>query len=449
MSTQDDINNFGPSNNASDLLTLAAQTANTTTNRIVSVATVNDLPDLANGEVEPGTIFYVEDLRIPIIAQPGRWTGLDNRTLRSDFSLKVLLAWGNNNFGQLGTNEGITSSRSSPVAVVGGFTDWCQISAGSDRTIGLRENGTAWAWGCNGTGRLGDNTTITRSSPVAVVGGFTDWCQISAGRGTHTLGVRNNGTAWAWGSNQTGRLGTGNTISASSPVSVIGGFTDWRQVGAGFAHSLGVRINGTAWAWGFNGSGRLGDNSITDRSSPVSVVGGFTDWCQVSAGVAHSLGLRTNCTAWAWGCNPVGQLGDISIVSKLSPVSVAGGFTDWCQISAGSYHSLGLRTNGTVWAWGCNGDGRLGDNNNPIFHQSSPVSVVGGFTDWCQISAGGSHSLGMRTNSTVWAWGFNQNGQLGDNTVTAKSSPVSVVGGITDWCQISAGGTASIALRIC
>jgi alpha-tubulin suppressor-like RCC1 family protein len=201
---------------------------------------------------------------------------------------------------------------------------------------------------------------VSKSSPVSVVGGFTDWCQVSVNEG-HSLGVRQNGTAWAWGTATLGRLGDNTVVTKSSPVSVVGGFTDWCQVSAGDTHSLGVRQNGTAWAWGCNGSGRLGNNATVDRSSPVSVVGNFTDWCQVSAGNAHSLGVRQNGSAWAWGLNTNGQLGDNTAVTKSSPVSVRGGFTDWCQVDAGSIHSLGVRTNGSLWAWGSNLTGRLGD----------------------------------------------------------------------------------------
>jgi alpha-tubulin suppressor-like RCC1 family protein len=180
---------------------------------------------------------------------------------------------------------------------------------------------------------MGDNTTVNKSSPVSVVGGFTDWISVSA-KDTHSLGVRANGTAWAWG------RGMGVSVTAlrstkSSPVSVVGDFTDWIQVSAGDGHSLGLRANGTAWAWGNGGDGRLGDNTTVDKSSPVSVVGDFTDWTQVSGRERFSIGISANGTAWAWGFNTSGQLGDNTAVNKSSPVSVVGGFTDWIQVSAG------------------------------------------------------------------------------------------------------------------
>ena len=144
-----------------------------------------------------------------------------------------------------------------------------------------------------------------------------------------------------------------------------------------------------AWAWGVNTNGILGDNTTTSRSSPVSVVGGFTDWAQVSAGNTHSLALRGNGLAWAWGSNVEGQLGDGTVTSRLSPVSVAGNIA-WKDISAGDKHNLALRGNGSIWAWGLNSSGQLGDATTT--NQSSPVSVVGGFTDWTQISAGYTHN---------------------------------------------------------
>jgi alpha-tubulin suppressor-like RCC1 family protein len=409
-------------------------------NPVYSVSTFNNLPVSDNFI---GRMIFVQDESRYYFYSGTVWSN-EFSTKTSSFLIKSdeSFSWGHNSLGRLG--DGTTTSRSSPVSVVGGFTDWCQISAGRYHSLGLRTNGTAWAWGNNSYGRLGDGTTTTRSSPVSVVGGFTDWLQVSAAC-AHSLGVRTDGTAWAWGCGAHGRLGSGTTNNTSSPVSVVGGFTDWCQVSAHGSHSLGVRTNGTAWAWGANSYGRLGDGTTISRSSPVSVVGGFTDWCQVSAGECHSLGVRSNGTAWAWGYNNCGRLGDGTTISKTSPVSVVGGFTDWCQISAGSGHSLGVRTDGTAWAWGCGAHGRLGDGIST--NKSSPVSVVGGFTDWCQVSAGGCHSLGLRTNGTAWAWGQGCCGQLGDGTTSAKSSPVSVLGRFSDWCQVSAGACHSIGVR--
>ena len=251
--------------------------------------------------------------------------------------------------------------------------------------MGLQSNGTLWAWGYGGYGRLGNNCTAARSSPVSVVGGFTDWCYISAGRSS--FGIRTNGVLYAWGQNG-GRLGDGTAVNRSSPVSVVGGFTDWCAVHNRNPHTVAVRTNGTAWAWGCNGQGRLGDNSITNRSSPVSVVGGFTDWCQVATAYNASIGLRTGGTIYSWGSNGRGLLGiNTCGGSCVSPVVISGGVTNWCQI-ASTYNSFSaLKTDGTIWSWGYNTSGQLGDNTNSS--RSSPVSVVGGITNWCYLGSGG------------------------------------------------------------
>ena len=418
----------------------AASIASSDVSLFVENATT--LPNLSDVNIPDGQIVFVRSINLHVVSWRKQWMSLDGRVFRNDGKTNTIWTWGCNNRGQLGDNTAV--SRSSPVSVVGGFTDWCQVSAGTAHTAAVRTNGTIWTWGENGTGRLGDNTAVSRSSPVSVVGGFTDWCQVSASV-VHTAAVRTNGTIWAWGCNGNGRLGDNTTVPNSSPVSVVGGFTDWCQVSTGQSHTTAIRTNGTIWSWGYNSCGQLGDNTIVDKSSPVSVVGGFTDWCQVSAGGYHTAAVRSNCTIWTWGCNNCGQLGDNTIVSRSSPVSVVGGFTDWCQVSVGCIHTAAVRTNGTIWAWGYNAFGRLGDGSS--LAKSSPVSVVGGFTDWCQVSAGNAHTAAVRTNGTIWTWGENGTGRLGDNTTTNRSSPVSVVGGFTDWCQVSAGCGHSTAVR--
>jgi alpha-tubulin suppressor-like RCC1 family protein len=418
------------------ILSLTALTL-ANSNRVLTVPEISDLSNLSS--TFTGSIVFVESANTPYIKKSnGTWVIIDpNRNVPGNTR-----AWGSNLNGNLGDNS--LTNRSSPVSVVGGFSDWVQVSAGGVHSLGLRANGSAWAWGLNTSGQLGGDSTTARSSPVSVVGGFGDWIQVSAG-GVHSLAVRANGSAWAWGNNTSGRLGDGTVTARSSPVSVVGGFSDWVQVSAGDAHNLAVRANGSAWAWGLNTSGRLGDGTITSRTSPVSVVGGFSDWVQVSAGNAHSLGVRANGTAWAWGLNGSGRLGDGTVISRLSPVSVVGGFTDWVQVSAGTAHSLAIRANGTAWAWGLNGSGRLGDGTTTT--RSSPVSVVGGFSDWVQVSAGRYHSIGVRANGSAWAWGLNSSGQLGDGSINDKVSPVSVAGGFTDWVQVSAGYTHSLGVR--
>jgi alpha-tubulin suppressor-like RCC1 family protein len=410
-----------------------------------SVANTASLPAAADNK---GRFIYIEDLCDYRFSDGTTWSN-DLNSVATDFQI-----WGAgcNRWGTLGTSN--LTCRSSPVSVVGGVTDWCQVSQGGSFNLALRANGTLWSWGLNSSRTfLGQNNTICcQNSPITVAGGFTDWRQISAG-GAGGLGLRANGTLWGWGYNGWGRIGDGTTYDRSSPVSVVGGFTDWCRVSAGYRHALGVRTNGTLWVWGFNSYGQLGTNSVTATSSPVTPLGGFTDWCQVSAGRDHSLALRTNGTLWAWGGSSyggTGLLGDNDTVRRSSPVSVVGGVTDWCTLAQGSVrnHNLAIRTNGTLWAWGGNGLGQLGDGT--FDNRSSPVSVIGGFTDWCQVAAGPSQSSAVRTNGTLWMWGRNQYGQLGINSVDTfppPASPVVPCGGLSGWCQTAMGSGAFAAIR--
>ena len=297
--------------------------------------------------------------------------------------------------------------------------------------------------GCNSSGQLGDNTTVTKSSPVSVTGGITTWTDVSVKK-LSGFGITSDGTIWSWGSNANGILGDNTGIDKSSPVSVVGGFT-WCNVSAGgISHVMALKNDNTAWGWGIDVGGKIGNGigAGYNRSSPVSVVGGFT-WCKVEAAYSSSIGIKNDGTLWAWGYGYCGQLGDGTTTDKCSPISVVGGFADWCEIGSGTNRIFGIRANGTLWAWGKAYCGTLGDGTT--VDKSSPVSVVGGFTDWCQATGGLFQSLGIRTNGTAWAWGCGAG--LGANTITPSSSPISVVGGFTDWCQIDSSGNRVIAAR--
>jgi len=403
-----------------------------------TVKTVANYSDLLLEYPREGEVYFVENEEQLYYGFNGLWY-LISRTATT-----IAYGWGINQYGSLG--DGTTSSRSSPVTVLGGFTDWSAVSSSRYGGAGIRADGTLWSWGysSNSVPMLGDNTIVPKSSPVSVVGGFTDWVSVSRGQ-FFSSALRSSGQIWCWGQNTNGQLGDDTTTARRSPVSLIGGISDWTKHSSGFSHSLALRSNGTLWAWGNGLSGQLGNNASSNRSSPVSVVGGFTDWVSVDGGNIYTLAVRANGTAWAWGNGGNGRLGDNTTSNRSSPVSVVGGFTDWIFLSAGERHSLGLRSNGTIWSWGYNTSGQLGDNTTVT--KSSPVSVVGGFTDWTSINAADAHNVALRANGTLWSWGANSFGQLGDNTTSNRSSPVSVVGGFTDWVVVSATQLNVLAIR--
>ena len=437
------INSLSTSTSTLDILVLTEaltklQTAQDTTP--VSVYTSKTLPASPSSNNQ---IIFLDDIDNFAIFSEGNWYSLDGTLF--PLAVSDLYAWGNGAQGKLGNNT--TTNLSSPNSVVGGINTWCQVSSSFKHTAAVTLSGKLFTWGCNGHFQIGDGTGTSRSSPVSILGGFTDWCQVAGGY-CHTAAVRTNGTLWTWGSGGDGRLGDGTTTDKCSPVSVVGGFTDWCQVSAGEKFTVALRQNGTIWTFGWNNKGQLGrNNQDIHTCSPVSIVGGITDWAQISAGFEHVVALRQNGTVWAWGDGGKGQLGNNFNTNRSSPVSVVGGFTDWCQVSAGTCHTAAVRTNGTLWTWGDAGNGRLGHGCVGLAaNRSSPVSVIGGFTDWCQVSAGGSHTAAVRTNGTLWAWGDGVNGRLGDYTTVDKCSPVSVVGGFTNWCKVSSGDLHTLGI---
>jgi alpha-tubulin suppressor-like RCC1 family protein len=445
------INNINNLDGATkeELLLLAKSVNELTTDRIVTVPTVDDLPllydDISEEYTFPsGNIFCVDSLNVLVISSDGKWIGMDGRLLRQDRPDKILYAWGDNNVGKLGTNDDINTS--SPVTVAGGITNWSQISAGGYHSLALTDVGVLYAWGNNNRGEIGDGTYgTTLTSPVTVIGGIANWSKISTGN-QFSLALTDTGILYAWGTNYFGEIGDGTYGSPrSSPVTVIGGITNWSQISAGQNHNLALTDAGVLYAWGANFSGRLGDDTVITRSSPVTVVGGITNWTQISGGAVHNLALTDTGILYAWGLNNRGQVGDDTVIARSSPVTVVGGITNWTQISTGEEHSLALTDTGVLYAWGRINRGQIGDGIRT--NRSSPVTVVGGITNWSQISVGSDHNLALTDTGVLYAWGTNF-GRLGDGTTTYRSSPVTVVGGITSWNQISAGGDHNLAINI-
>jgi alpha-tubulin suppressor-like RCC1 family protein len=362
-----------------------------------------------------------------------------------------LWAWGENGYGQLG--QGNTTYYSSPVQV-GNLNNWKQISAGQTCSIAIKTDGTLWSWGWNSTGQLGQGNTTNYSSPVQV-GALTVWKQVSTGYdailgvGAQAAAITTSGALWMWGSNLVGQLGinTTGTRYYSSPVQV-GALTNWKQVSCenNCSHVLSVKTDGTLWAWGANQYGQLGINTTgtTYYSSPVQV-GTLTNWKQVSNGQWTSFAIKTDGTLWAWGYNAssgslgLGFSGNSSYYS--SPVQV-GALNNWKQVSSGLYYSSAIKTDGTLWAWGENVGGQLGQGNTTSY--SSPVQI-GTLTNWKQVSSGYQQTLAVKTDGTLWTWGANQSGQLGQGNRTYYSSPVQV-GSLTNWKYAGAGVSFNSAI---
>jgi alpha-tubulin suppressor-like RCC1 family protein len=352
------------------------------------------------------------------------------------------VSWGDNQHGELG--NGTTTASATYAGVSGLSSGVAQVSAGlDDNSMALTTGGTVWTWGDEVT--LGTGSTVDSTVPVQVPGlaGIT---QIAAGSFGFDLALRSDGTVWGWGLNVLGQLGDGNTVSSQTPVQVTG-LTGVTQVAAGDGFGLALRSDGTVWAWGWDRNGVLGDGAATGSDSDVPVqVTGLSNVIQVAAGPTAAMAVRVQFrrgsvavrTVWTWGNNSFGELGDGTTTSSATPVEVSGvNVPAVTAISAGGGFSLVLGSDGSVWGWGANSLGELG--NGTTTRALRPVEVLVGAVT--AISAGGSHALVLLRGGNVLAWGTGLFGP-GTSSLTPK-----VVPSLTGVTQISAGDDYSLAVH--
>lgn len=353
-------------------------------------------------------------------------------------------AWGRNTSGQIGIGDTGGNPVPSPALVIPpGVTT---VSAGGSHSMVLMADSTIKVWGENQDGQLGLGDTTDRSSPAAL--SLTNVADISAG-GSHSLALMSNNTIKAWGKNDRGQLTSAGGSGSPSPVDVS--LPNVIAISAGENHSLAL-VSGppglrNVRAWGADGSGQLGDGlPLTDSSAPVEP--NLRRVTAISAGGRHSLALDRDNDVWAWGNNTDGQSGPNAGSGSASPVLVFNlnvpGPSGATSIAAGGRHSLAVKSDGTVWAWGDNTSGQLG-NVTAGSRSSTPVQVTG-LTGVTKIAASGRHSLALKSDGTVWAWGSNDHGQIGTGLTGGQVSTPVVIASLIDAARIDAGNDHSLAL---
>ena len=313
------------------------------------------------------------------------------------------------------------------------------ISTGWYHSLLGRPDGTVAAFGLNNVGQLGNNTTVDARVPTAVPG-LSGVTQVAAGY-AHSLALKDDGTVWAWGYNAYGNLGNNSTVQSNVPVRVAG-LTGVVSVSTSFNHNLALKSDGTVWAWGYNSNGQLGNNTTTQSNTPVKVPG-LASIVSVSAGYAHSLTLRSDGGVFAFGLNNGGQLGNGNTVDSHAPIQVAN-IVSAVAVDAGLAHSVALRGDGQVWTWGYNAYGQLGNNSTV---QANVAIVVPGLSGVTAVSAhGGYDTMARKADGTLWAWGYNADGQLGNNSTIQSNVPIQVPG-LAAVTQASAGIYHTLAAK--
>ena len=335
--------------------------------------------------------------------------------------------WGNNASGEVG--DGTLVNQLAPVSMVG-VDGVVSMAVGPTHGLLVRSSGAVSSWGHNRSGQLGDGGTTDRAAP-GPVGGVSGVTRLAAGN-AFSVTLDSGGAVWAWGNNASGQLGDGSApTDHSAPVAVsgLGVGSGVVEIAAGASPALALKSDGSVWAWGNNASGQLGSGDApTDHPVPVQV-SGLGGVVAITAGDTFSLALKSDGSVLAWGNNASGQLGDGSApADHSSPVAVGalGIGSGVARIVGGGTHSIALTADGRVYAWGNNASGQVGDGSAPA-DQHVPI-LIGGLSNIVDIAAGRAHSVAVASDGTVFSWGDNILGQLGDGTNTKRSVPGPVTG---------------------
>jgi alpha-tubulin suppressor-like RCC1 family protein len=355
----------------------------------------------------------------------------------------LIFGTGGNSNGELGQNDVIP--RSSPTQIPG--TGWQFAAMGYYHSLLLKNDGTLFTTGYGVIGELGQNvhtTNASRSSPVQVPG--TEWGLVAAAY-QRSGAVKTDGTLWGWGMNTYGELGQNSIVQYSSPRQIPG--TEWSYAQGGFSMgdyggytTFGIKTDGTLWGWGRGPYGRIGNNVGSNNyypSSPTQIPG--TEWSWIEGGQCPAA-LKSDGTLWAWGLNTNGAVGINDRVQRSSPTQVPG--TQWDALSLAQNSVVARKTDGTLWTWGRDAVGKLGLNAQGV-DVSSPTQIPG--TQWTkEISMSYYHCAAVKDDDTMWVWGYNQDGVLGQNlagaAAGARSSPTQIPG--TKWKRsIENSGTYS------
>ncbi len=326
----------------------------------------------------------------------------------------VVLCWGANEHDQAaGGSDETRVTAPERVATTLPFT---VLVSGLTYTCGLA-GGSAYCWGDNGDGQLGDGTTSDRAAPVPVAGGHAFY-QLAAGR-AHTCAI-SSGSTFCWGANDAGQLGDGTHAARRTPASVRAPVS-FRSIAVGWNHSCALSATGSAYCWGSDAHGQLGHGGHADRPLPAAVAGGHR-FATVAAGSAHTCALTVAGQAYCWGRNDDGQLGDGTTTERLEPRLVDTSIR-FAAITAGAMHSCGLTRQGTVYCWGRNTYGQLGDGTTEDRLRPTRVAATARLVT---VHASGAHTCGTTATGETYCWGYNIAGQLGDGTRGNHARPVRV-----------------------
>ena len=293
---------------------------------------------------------------------------------------------------------------------------------------------------------IGDNSDYSNIASAITI--RAEWQSVAAGE-SHSLALNSNGTLWGWGDNRFGQLDPSNYVATFTIPAILNTAADWSTINSGYYHTVAIKNNLSLWAWGDNSYGQLGLGNTESYFIPMQV-GINNDWSCIDSGEYFNIALNTNLTIWSWGLNriqgtstwgPGGQLGLGDTIDRSTPTQI-GSDSDWVFSTAGGRHALAIKTNDTLWGWGWNNYSQLGigDSGDPVL---TPTQI-GTDSDWAVVNAGFTHTMAVKTNNTLWGWGSTGDGVF-NGPVIYVNTPAPI-GNDSDWTAIRGINQSSIAV---
>jgi alpha-tubulin suppressor-like RCC1 family protein len=335
--------------------------------------------------------------------------------LKNDSSL---WSWGYNYFGQLGNGDTLFLDDTLPRQIVTQMK-WLSIDCGDFYSAGIRNDHTLWTWGYDNHSALG-NGLLNDTNLPAQIGVDTNWLEIATGS-EHALARKTDYSLWAWGHNAYSQLGIGGTLNSASPLQV-GNANDWAKIAAGNNHSIAQNSNKENFGFGGNSQNQLLSTTNCVYCDTTTLMALDTSWEQFHAGIQYTIGMKEGGTIYGWGFNLFGQLGNGTNVNTPLPTKI-GPDSAWKSVAVGTNHCIAIKKDGTLWAWGANNKGQLG--NGSYIDSNLPIQI-GLDTNWSKAISGDFFSMALKTDGTLWSWGDNLHGQLGDGTKINKNTPTAV-----------------------
>lgn len=322
-------------------------------------------------------------------------------------SASELACWGSGEIGQIG--DGTRFDRATPLTIPG---SWSGVSTGGNNTCGIRATTEMSCWGSNTGGRLGNGSDVDSLTPTLVSGGRS-YAEVAVANGGHVCARATDEKLYCWGRNDHGQVGQSPGSAASTPTELGGA---WIKIAGNNAHSCGIRTTGELQCWGYNGHEALGlptssimpvTTSLSTATPQTVMTGHPSPFDEVASGEDHSC-ARSGTTAWCWGRNHAGQVGDGTTGPGTGVSQLVG---EWRAVGTGTHHSCGIRSDGSLWCWGLNDYGQLGDGT--LFKRLEPTRV-GTDADWATVTGGTAHTCARKMSGELYCWGGNLYGQLGD-----------------------------------